>query len=167
MSGRFSTPASCTDTTSLKTPSNRTPKRSDNHSASQPKSSTVKSTSSIRPPSLMNRSARSSTSSKRKPPSPPATSDCHPSACSSCTWCAVIHACLMRPTTSPESGNLVTAQNWLGHKDISTTAAYVAIDPETKRRAFETFCAPDAAVPPDRWKQPATLQLLRSLAMGV
>ena len=62
------------------------------------------------------------------------------------------------------TGDLVGAQNWLGHKDINTTSAYVSIDPETKRRAFETFRPPDTHAPARRWREPDTMELLTALA---
>ncbi len=59
--------------------------------------------------------------------------------------------------------DLVTVQAWLGHRDINTTSHYCRTDPETKRRALDTFRPPDTTPPHPQWKTPDTMALLEQL----
>ena len=60
--------------------------------------------------------------------------------------------------------NLVTVKDWLGHADINTTSKYCTIDPETKRKALETFRTKDQPIPPCKWKNPDVYEFLNKLA---
>lgn len=60
--------------------------------------------------------------------------------------------------------DLVTVKDWLGHSDINTTSKYCVIDPETKRKALETFRPTNQNIPPCKWKNPDVIHFLSELA---
>ncbi len=64
------------------------------------------------------------------------------------------------------SADIVTVRDWLGHADIKTTALYVQIDLETKRRALDQCPAPslNPGTPKPEWTQPPILKFLAQLS---
>jgi site-specific recombinase XerD len=61
------------------------------------------------------------------------------------------------------TSDIVAVKDWLGHRDINTTSRYCHVDPETKRRALNTFRPPLSTPPAARWKQPDLMRLLEQL----
>lgn len=66
-----------------------------------------------------------------------------------------------------EAGNgLDQVQHWLGHVDMRTTNAYIAIRDERMRKAIEKVPAPISRTVPEqpRWKKPSILDQLRHIS---
>ena len=64
--------------------------------------------------------------------------------------------------------DIMTVKEWLGHADVKTTCLYVAINIEMKRKALQSFPAPERPGETDNkipnWKKPDVMKFLHNLS---